>query len=348
MGKKDTAGKRYFSDPERFADLVNGVCFRGDQIIKADDLSEWDSHIGNKTRDVVWKTSFGGGFAVIGEENQESVDHSLPLRIMESDLADYRYQKTKICRRNRKRLKADKEFTAELDLGEKLYCFLKSDRLCPVVTIVLSNADEWDGPKNLTDMLELQDIPAELRSFISDYRINIVELSKLEEKDTELFRTDLRQVLDVIRCYRDGEKLEELVGNNEAYNDLAPDAYDLMSEYVNLEKIGIVNNEKGQKRRRISMKDGIQQIIDKYTKIGEQRGIEQGKQEGIMQGKQEGIMQGKQEGIEQGISIFITDKVDDGVDYDTIRERLITRFTLTPDSADSYMKKYAVKGTENM
>ncbi len=97
----------------------------------------------------------------------------------------------------------------------------------------------------------------------------------------------------------------------------------------------IENNEKGQKRRRITMKDGIQQIIDKYTKIGEQRGIEQG--------KQEGIEQGIKQGVEQGISIFITDKVDDGVDYDTIREKLIIRFKLTPDSADSYMKKYAVK-----
>ncbi len=238
-----------------------------------------------------------------------------------SDLADYRYQKAKIYRRNRKRLKVDKEFAAGLDPGEKLYCFLNSDRLYPVITIVLSNADKWDGPKNLTDMLELQDIPEELRPLINVYRINIVELSKLEAKDTELFRTNLRQVLDVIRCYRDGEKLEELICNNEEYNDLVPDAYDLMGEYVNLKKYGIENNVRGQKKKRISMKDGIQQIIEKYTNIG------------------------KQQGIEQGISIFITDKVDDGVDYDTIKERLITRFTLTPDNADSYMKKYAVKTT---
>ncbi len=98
-----------------------------------------------------------------------------------------------------------------------------------------------------------------------------------------------------------------------------------ISEAISLidsESHSIENNISGQKRRRISMKDGIQQTIEKYTNVG------------------------KLQGIEQGISIFITDKVDDGVDYDTIKERLITRFTLTPDSADSYTKKYAVKTTE--
>ena len=42
MGKKDISVKTWFKDNRRFADLFNGVCFEGKQVINPDDLVELD------------------------------------------------------------------------------------------------------------------------------------------------------------------------------------------------------------------------------------------------------------------------------------------------------------------
>lgn len=40
VGKKDISVKAWFKDNRRFADLFNGVCFEGKQVIKPDELVE--------------------------------------------------------------------------------------------------------------------------------------------------------------------------------------------------------------------------------------------------------------------------------------------------------------------
>lgn len=40
MGKKDITLKDYLSDRRRYADLINGSIFRGEQIVCAEDLTE--------------------------------------------------------------------------------------------------------------------------------------------------------------------------------------------------------------------------------------------------------------------------------------------------------------------
>lgn len=44
--EKDLQKKGYFSDPERFADLINGIIFSGKQILMPTDLSDMDSQTG--------------------------------------------------------------------------------------------------------------------------------------------------------------------------------------------------------------------------------------------------------------------------------------------------------------
>ena len=40
MGKYDMCMKAYLQDKRRFADLFNGSCFQGRQVIRAEDLEE--------------------------------------------------------------------------------------------------------------------------------------------------------------------------------------------------------------------------------------------------------------------------------------------------------------------
>ena len=113
MGK-DTGWKDYFSDNERYADIINGLGCGGQQLVKDTDLCEDDSHAGKKARDLLRKTAFGMNFALIGIENQETMDYALPLRNMSYDVWNYERQAAKL----RKRVRSNPD---GLSAGEYLY-----------------------------------------------------------------------------------------------------------------------------------------------------------------------------------------------------------------------------------
>ena len=78
--KKDVGWKSYFEDNRRYADVINAVGCNGKQFVKETDLQDDDSASGGKARDLLRKTAFGVNFALIGIENQETVDFKFPLR----------------------------------------------------------------------------------------------------------------------------------------------------------------------------------------------------------------------------------------------------------------------------
>ena len=98
MGKNDVALSSYFSDPQIFADLFNAWMYGGEQVIDPGSLMTEDSvqsrpeyvrpykHV----RDVVKMYQRDGvQLVLLGIENQEKVDYSAPVRIMQFDGADY-------------------------------------------------------------------------------------------------------------------------------------------------------------------------------------------------------------------------------------------------------------------
>ena len=118
---------RYLSDNDRYADLINGCSFAGEQVIAATDLSDVDSQVNEtfriatnhrngttgktKYRDLIRKVAFGINFAVIGIENQEKVHYLMPLRAMEYDVKEYRRQAGII----RKRVKNNKNINTNIN-----------------------------------------------------------------------------------------------------------------------------------------------------------------------------------------------------------------------------------------
>ena len=130
MGK-DAVWKKYFSDNGRYADIINGIGCKGKQLVKAADLCDADSRAGKrKDRDLLRRTAFGMNFALIGVENQETIDYSLPLRNMVYDAEEYEKQAAKI-------RKTVREEEKHLSAGEYLYGFKKDSRLKPVITFIL-------------------------------------------------------------------------------------------------------------------------------------------------------------------------------------------------------------------
>ena len=284
--KRDIGWKGFLSDDERYADVINGIGCNGKQVVKKEDLQEMDTQTGFlrrnqfvqrltgvrnrsvKVRDCLRKVAFGTNFAIIGIENQETMDYSIPLRNMSYDVDAYEKQATKIRKEVRKNHKG-------LSVGEYLYGFRKSDKLLPAVTFVLySGSQGWDGPKSLYEILDFTDIPEELRDLIADYKINLVEIRKLE--DTSVFKTDVRQVFDFIRYSEDKVALQKLVERDAYYHSMEEDAYDVVAMYTNSTEL-VQGKNYQRKDGKIDMCRAITELIED----GRAEGIETGRREGI-------------------------------------------------------------------
>lgn len=184
--EKDLLQKRYLSDNERYADLINGFLFAGSRIVTAEHLTEMDSQTGlggmsglivkgkrkrQKYLDLIRKAAFGMNFAVIGVENQTEVDYLMPLRVMSYDVGEYEQQAA----RSRKIIRRKKGIGS----AEFLSGFTKDSRLKPCMTLVLFYGEHWDGSQNFHGILDFKDIPEKLRDMVNDYQIHLLEIRKL-------------------------------------------------------------------------------------------------------------------------------------------------------------------------
>ena len=316
---------RLLSDKERYADLING--YSGAQVVRAEDLSEMDSisHVfpsygderrmaessekpnakskaklkvetKERYRDLVRRSAYGLNFAVIGIENQSEVHYLMPLRAMSYDVAEYEKQAYHI----RQKVKEMKNITS----AEFLSGFLRTDCLHPCITIVLYWGNNWDGPKDLYDLLNFENIPPELRKLVNNYPLHLIDISKFE--NTDVFQTDLKQIFDFIRCSKDGKKLKQLVNSDSAYQNLDEAAYDVIAAFTHTKELTHVNPcyKKGGK---VDMCEGIRQLIEE--------GKNEGRSEGISIGKAEGIKELISKKLSKGKSIpTIADELEESVE----------------------------------
>ena len=268
--KQDLLAKRYYSDNRRFADLINGIVCNGIPSVKQEDLSEMDTETGQgKRRDLVRKAVFGVNFAVLGLENQEKLDYRLPLRVLGYEVGAYEHQAAEIYREIRR---SGRNFDTELSSGEYLYGFRKSDRLHPVITIILYyGEEEWNGSRDLHGILDFQDIPEQIRQYVQNYRIHVIDVRRME-------RTDLRQVFDLIRFSGNRERLRDLIEQEPAYGKLEEDAFDFASSYVGLRELSKWK-EAVREGERFNMKTGFQMYEDEFLERGRAEGKEIGRVE---------------------------------------------------------------------
>ncbi len=281
--EKDFYSSLFFSDNERYADIINGIGCDGIPFVKGKDLQELDTRVWHNSvyhkgmrilgrkhgrkktlyRDLVRKTPFGINFAIVGIENQEEIDYALPLRTMCYDAGTYERQAAGIRRQVRRNSKG-------LSAGEYLYGFPKTGRLYPTVTLVLYYGEkEWDGAKDLHGLIDFTDIPDSLREKVSNYHIHVTEVRKLA--DTDRFQTDVKQVFDFIRFSKDKRKLKELIEHDPAYAFLEEDAYDMAAGYTGEEEMFRIK-DKHKKGGKIDMCQGLREWIEDERNEGKAEG----------------------------------------------------------------------------
>ena len=127
-----------------------------------------------------------------------------------------------------------------------------------------------------------------------------MEVRKL--KDTSMFRTEVRQVFDIIRYSEEPEKLKELVKKETAYQNMEEDAYDMVAAYMHTEEL-------------VSMKSFHKKKGGKVDMCGAIAGL-------IAEGKMEGKLEGKLEGEERKLVELVCKKLRKEKSAEVIAEEL--------------------------
>ena len=222
MGLIDTEGKKYLSDNEIFADAFNYLIYGGNQVIKAAELREIDTTelavpYGNnakapvqKYRDILklWNAMMDDDaiYTILGAELQDKVHYGMPVKDGLYDMLGYSKQIEEIRRSYRKQREENAgEITAEagvlkikLTSEEFLSGLRKGDKLIPIITAVVYFGDTpWDGPRSLHDMLDFRNDA--IKSYVPDYKLNIISPADMEDEEFAKFSTDLGFAMEVIK-----------------------------------------------------------------------------------------------------------------------------------------------------
>lgn len=89
--------------------------------------------------------------------------------------------------------------------------------MIPVITLVLFfNADEWDGPRSLMDMMEITN--PTVRRLVGDYPIYLIDPRSLADDELKKFHSSLREVMGCIKYSNDKDKLAAFISHNPRMN----------------------------------------------------------------------------------------------------------------------------------
>ena len=327
LGEKDVLEKKLLMFNDVFADFVNGIMFDGKDIVKEDelvDLSGWSHYKGDDSkhrfqdRDVVklWKKE-NVVISLIGIENQDIPDEDMVFRVISYDGASYRTQLVEKERRKRKK-KVDK--VAEKS-AEKLDIF-------PVITFVIYyGEEEWKHETTLHKRLNLD---SELKHYVSDYSINLIDLKKLSEDDINKFKKDFKLIADYM-VKGSKHKADRIDLNH------PEEVSELILRLTGEELPFEVECEEGGNNMEKFFEPMFERAEARGRAEGRAEGEARGRAEGEARGRAEGEARGRAEGKTEGesclarlISLLMSegknDKIKDVVENEVIRHGLYKEY----------------------
>ena len=319
LGEKDILEKKLLMFNDVFADFVNGIMFDGKDVVKEDelvDLSGWSHYKGDDSkhrfqdRDVVklWKKE-NVVISLIGIENQDIPDEDMVFRVISYDGASYRTQLVE--KERRKRKKETENINGKVDIF-------------PVITFVIYyGEEEWKHETTLHKRLNLD---SELKHYVSDYSINLIDLKKLSEDDINKFKKDFKLIADYM--VKGSKHRADRIDLNH------PEEVSELILRLTGEDLPIpIESEEGGK----NMEKFFEPMFERAEARGEARGRAEGRAEGEARGRAEGEARGRAEGKTEGesclarlISLLMSegknDKIKDVVENEVIRHGLYKEY----------------------
>lgn len=314
MGKTDTITKDYMRRTDIFADVFNQFIYHGVQRIASDSLVELDtteiavpygedgvSVPNQRYRDVAKiltaKTDGKAAYCILAVENESKINYAMPVKNGLYDFINLAGQVTKSAAIH----KASSDKSVKPTGDEFLSGFWKSDRLLPVMTVVVYFGSEmWDGPMCLSEMYT--DCDAELLKYVADYRINLITPMNLTDHEIDGFQTGMREIMRYIKYSNDRKAIDSILKTDRRFKSVERRAVEIINAATNSK----IKFEQGK------------EMVDMCLAIQEMR------------------EESRNEGRIEGILAFIQDKVEDEVPENVIVAKLQKHFALDEETAKQY------------
>ena len=267
MASKDISEKQLISLKDIFADIINVYLFNGKRIMDENDLEdvelssfyEYENETREQVRDVAkaWVKNHVR-IAILGIENRTVPDKDMVLRCIGYDGAAYRNQ------------------IKNGESGNERY---------PVVTLVLYfGKTPWNAPTTLFERIK---VPEELKPFVNDYKINLIEMRNVTQEQVSLFKSDFKEVA---KYYYEKRVHKHYKADFKTLTHVK-EILSTLSEITNEEEFDSIvdcvkKGDGGMGSYYMSILDGARQ---------------EGRKEGILEGERRGILEGKLEGIKSTI-----------------------------------------------
>ena len=132
-----------------------------------------------------------------------------------------------------------------------------------ITLVIYFNANEWDGPRSLLDMMEIPD-PI-VRRYAQDYQIHLINPNQIADEALEKFQSSLREVMGCIKYSKSKEKLAAFINNNPRMNMEAAAAR--VIEAINHVPIRIQEGD-----GKFNMCEAIEEMIKDGREVGRQEG----------------------------------------------------------------------------
>ena len=281
MGQKDITQKNFEAYNDVFSDIVNGTLFDGREVIKPEALvdamakSQYkadDNVIHEQERDVAKYWTDKNCYirlALLGVENQLSIDMDMPLRVIGYDGSSYRDEM------NHDEIVIDEVTGKKHKIRHERY---------PVVTIVLYfGKTPWKKPLRLYDVLKISD---ELKPFVSDYKINLIDVPRLTGEQVEKFTSDFQIIADYFVQLNESKEYipkDKTIRHTDSF-------LKLMSVLTQDDKYVEMSKEISHDKEGVNMCEVLDKVEARGKAIGEARGIAIGEARGKAIGKTIGAL----------------------------------------------------------
>jgi len=254
MGKIDTITKKYMENPVVFADAFNQFLYHGSQKIDPAQLTELDTTgivvpygaegagvPEQKYRDVLKllhaMTDGKAAYCAMGIENQTEIQYALPVKNGVYDFLQLSHQVSEAARSHKQAMKGTETRTEEPDKtqkeemptgGEFLSGFWKTDRIVPVITLVIYfGSERWDSPLSLKEMYS--GVDSVILAHAPDYHVNLIAPKEMSDGEIDEFRSNLREVMLYIKYSKDKEKLDEIIERDSKFQSVERQAAEVIN-----------------------------------------------------------------------------------------------------------------------
>lgn len=169
-----------------FADIINVLFFKGNEIVKEEELEQavmrsvykTDEKLREQERDTAkyWR-KHNIRISLFGLENETEPESDIPIRVFGYDGASYR----------------DQLFYVK---GEDGKYRKNNNPRYPIATAVLYfGTIHWNKPTTIHECVA-ECLDEDMKPFVNDFKINLFEIAFLSEEQVAMFKSDFRIVAD--------------------------------------------------------------------------------------------------------------------------------------------------------